>query len=325
MNGRIEDTIVSGETRRALQQHWQEYLMEAAGLGLFMISAGSFATLLEHPDSAVRQALADPLARRILMGIAMGLTAIGLIYSPWGKQSGAHFNPAVTLTFLRLGKVAKPDALFYAAAQFVGAIAGILLVGAAFNPLLGDPAVNYVATVPGSRGPWVAFFAELGISFLLMTVVLAVSNSQALPQYTGVSAGFLVASYIAFEAPLSGMSMNPGRTFGSALAADLWTGIWIYFTAPPLGMLLASEVYRSRKGLAAIRCAKLHHQNNKRCIFRCGYALTEIRRRTHDSESRETADERGTASGRIPAEESSLEALGALPQRAPVGHRARGL
>ena len=74
----------------ALKRHWPEYLMEAAGLGLFMISAGVCATMLEHSGSAVREAIPDPALRRMLMGIAMGLTAIGIIYSPWGKQSGAH-------------------------------------------------------------------------------------------------------------------------------------------------------------------------------------------------------------------------------------------
>src|SRR6516162_4081972 len=81
----------------ALRTHWPEYLMEAAGLGLFMVSAGLFGTLLEYPQSPVHRAIADPFLRRTLMGVAMGLTAVGIIYSPWGKQSGAHINPATTL------------------------------------------------------------------------------------------------------------------------------------------------------------------------------------------------------------------------------------
>jgi len=71
------------------------------------------------------------------------------------------------------------------------------------------------------------------------------------------------------EAPFSGMSMNPARTMGSAFSAELWTGIWIYFTAPPLGMLTAAEIYLWRKGGSAVQCCKLHHSNDKRCIF-CG-------------------------------------------------------
>jgi hypothetical protein len=72
-----------------------------------MVSAFTFGTILEHPASPVHQVIPNPLLRRLLMGIAMGLTAISIIYSPWGKQSGAHINPSTTFTFFRLGKVAK--------------------------------------------------------------------------------------------------------------------------------------------------------------------------------------------------------------------------
>ncbi len=108
----------------ALKHHWPEYLIEAICLGLFMISAFSFATLLEHPSSAVHQAIANATLRRFLMGLAMGGTAIAIIYSPWGQQSGAHINPATTLTFFRLGKVARWDAVFYVAGQFLGGTIG---------------------------------------------------------------------------------------------------------------------------------------------------------------------------------------------------------
>ena len=100
-----------GTAARSVVQHWPEYLLEAAGLGLFMISACLVTVLLEYPSSPVRQALPDPWVRRLLIGIAMGLTAISLIYSPLGKRSGAHLNPAVTLTFLRLGKIEPWDAV----------------------------------------------------------------------------------------------------------------------------------------------------------------------------------------------------------------------
>ena len=89
-----------------LRKNWPEYLIEAWALGTFMVSAGACTMLSEHPSSPVRAAIADADIRRVLIGVCMGLTAIALIYSPWGKRSGAHMNPAVTLTFLRLGKVA---------------------------------------------------------------------------------------------------------------------------------------------------------------------------------------------------------------------------
>jgi aquaporin Z len=262
---------------KALREHWPEYLMEAAELGMFMISACVFASILGHPASPIAKALSHPTVQRLLIGIAMGLTAVGIIYSPWGQQSGGHLNPSVTLTFLRLGKVRPRDALFYIGAQFLGGIAGVLVATVFLREAVAHPAVNYVTTRPGSAGLLVAFMAEFGISFILMSVVLRVSNAARLARYTPLFAGALVATYITLEAPLSGMSMNPARTFGSALAAQLWTSLWIYFTAPPLGMLVAAEVYQRPKGSRAVICAKLHHHNDKRCIFRCGYQAAQTR------------------------------------------------
>jgi aquaporin Z len=257
--------------RDALTRHWPEYLMEAAGLGVFMISACLFTVALEHPASPLRQAIGEPLLRRVLMGMAMGGTAVAIIYSPWGQQSGAHLNPAVTLTFFRLGKVRGWDALFYATAQFLGGAAGVLLVTVLAGQAVGHPSVHYAATLPGIGGPGVAFAAEAVIAFGLMLVVLTVTNTDRLAPFTGLFAGLLVATYITVEAPLSGMSMNPARTLASALPGRLWTALWIYFTAPPLGMLLAAQLYLGVKGASGVLCAKLHHQNPKRCIFRCGY------------------------------------------------------
>jgi aquaporin Z len=251
--------------------HWREYLMEAAGLGIFMISACVFTSVIEHPGSPLRQWIGNAFVRRIIIGVAMGLTAIGLIYSPWGKQSGAHFNPSVTITFFRLGKLTRPDAFFYILAQFVGADVGVLVSAFFLKHWISHPAVNYAATVPGPKGESVAFAAEFVISFVLMTMILFVSNGTRFPAFTGVLAGILVATYISLEAPLSGMSMNPARTFGSALSSQVWKGWWIYFTAPPIGMLAAAEFYRRLRGVKGVVCAKLHHQNNRRCIFRCAY------------------------------------------------------
>ena len=262
--------------RAALTRHWPEYLMEAAGLGIFMVSACLFTTLLEHPDSPVRQAVAEPLPRRVLMGLAMGLTAVAIVYSRWGQQSGAHLNPAVTLTFLRLGKVARWDAAFYVSAQAVGGATGVAVAGLALGSVLSHPAVNHAVTEPGASGIAVAFVAEAAISFVLMSVVLTTSNVERLARFTGLFAGALVATYITLEAPLSGMSMNPARTLASALGAHMWRALWLYFVAPPLGMLAAAEVYRRLTGPRGVICAKLHHANHRRCIFKCGYAMAML-------------------------------------------------
>src|SRR5512134_2977790 len=115
------------EMRTQLAAHWPEYLMEAGGLGLFMLSACGWGALLEYPGSPLRVAIPDANLRRLFMGLLMGLTAVGLIYSPWGQRSGAHLNPSVTLTFLRLGRIRGADACGYIVAQFAGGVAGVLI------------------------------------------------------------------------------------------------------------------------------------------------------------------------------------------------------
>ena len=256
---------------QALRTHWPEYLMEAAALGLFMISACTFSVLLDHPAAALHHAIPSALARRALGGLAMGLTAIALICSPWGQRSGAHMNPSVTLGFLSLGKIERWDAVFYILAQFAGGVAGVRFANAFVGSELRDSSVNYVATKPGSAGVPVAFAAELLISFVMMAAVLIASNSKRWSRFTPFLAGALVAAYITIEAPFSGMSMNPARTFGSALSGQQWTALWIYFTAPLLGMFGAAQLFRSKRGIHRVFCAKLHHHNDKRCIFRCNY------------------------------------------------------
>lgn len=198
---------------KALRTHWPEYLIEAAGLGFFMVSACAFGVLLFHPSSPVVAALPDTVPRRVLMGAAMGATAVAIIYSPWGKRSGAHVNPATTLTFYRLGKVKGWDALFYVAAQFAGGVAGTLMAVMLLGEAVKVPEVNYVVT-RGEYGAGVAFAAEVVITFLLMTVVLNAANSPRLSRWTGLFAGALVLTYISIEQPLSGMSMNPARGSG---------------------------------------------------------------------------------------------------------------
>jgi aquaporin Z len=255
----------------AFRKHWPEYLMEAAELGLFMISACAFTVLLFHPVSPLAQTINSELLRRVLMGIAMGTTAVAIIFSPLGKRSGAHFNPAVTLTFFRLGKIDPWDAAFYTLFQFAGGIAGVALASLLLGNLVSHRSVNYATTSPGPTGPTVAFLAEALISFILMSVVLRVSNTKRLSRWTGLFAGLLVATYITVESPISGTSMNPARSFGSASLAHLWASLWIYFTAPPIGMLLAAEIYTCLKAGPAVVCAKLHHHNSTRCIFRCNF------------------------------------------------------
>lgn len=253
--------------------HWPEYLIEGGALGMFMVSAGVFTTALDYPGSPLHNAIADGNARRTLVGIAMGLTAIALIYSPWGKRSGAHMNPAITLAFLRLKHVARWDAAFYILAQFIGGTLGVLLVRIVLGEAFAQPPVAHIATLP-AQGAAVALGAEFCISFLMMTMVLRASNSERYMRYTGLFAGMLVALFISLEAPYSGMSMNPARSFASALPAGQWSGLWIYFVAPVLAMQAAVALHLKLRGEASVKCSKLLHTADQRCIH-CGYEPKE--------------------------------------------------
>jgi aquaporin Z len=255
----------------AFLQHWPLYLYEGAELALFMISACCFTVWLFDPAYPAPHLLPGNAWRRLLMGVAMGATAILIIHSPMGKRSGAHFNPAITMTYLRLGKIAVWDAVFYAVFQFLGGAFGVAVSASALGAAIAVPAVDYAVTVPGTYGPAAAFFAELFMATLLMGVVLWTSNRPSLAVYTSYLVGILIMFYILLFAPVSGFSINPARTTGSAVFAHVWTAAWLYFVAPLLGMMTAAEIYLRLHGSDKVLCAKLHPDPNHPCPFLCSF------------------------------------------------------
>jgi aquaporin Z len=245
--------------------------MEAGGLSIYMFSVCAFATLSWHPASPIRQFIDGAILRRAVMGLGVGTALMAVIVSPWGSRSGGHLNPAMTLAFYRLGKLELWDMLFYTGSQFLGALAGVAVAADVLRGALGNAAVHYAVTAPGVYGDIVAFVAEVMVSFVLMSTILFVSEHEHLARYTPCFAGALVAICLVFEAPLSGSSANPARSFASAIFASYWHALWIYFIAPPLGMLAAAEAFLILRGGVGPFCAKLHHANPKRCIFHHGY------------------------------------------------------
>lgn len=257
---------------QSLTAHWPNYFIEGALLGLFMISACLSVAVVEHERSPVRRLVASAFKRRAMIGALMGAIAVALIYSPWGQRSGAHMNPATTIAFWALGKVESVDAVCYCLAQFIGGALGVALCVAAMPQVIRRPPVNCVETIPadaGRRGLAIAFTAEAAMAFVLFLVVLVFANNLSLARFTGLAAGALVALYITFEAPLSGMSINPARTFASAVNTGRFPALWLYLTAPPLGMLAAALTYVSIEGRTSVYCAKLDHGDQAPCIFRC--------------------------------------------------------
>lgn len=223
--------------------HWRDYLVEGCGLFLFMLVAGSAATLFEHPSSAVRQAESSDVLRRLATGCLMGLTIAALAYHPYGQRTGTHLNPAVTLAFWQLGRIGSWDAVFYVGAQFAGALAATPVLVALLGDAFAHPRIRYGTTQPGPGGEAVAFAAEFVMSFTLMFTLLAALGTARFRRLAGGAIALLIVAYVAIETPLSGMSLNPARTFGAAVTSGQWLGIWLYFVAPLTAMWLAAVVF----------------------------------------------------------------------------------
>jgi aquaporin Z len=245
--------------------------MEGTEIAALMLNTYICGTLLYSGDSPLNYVDLSPTFRSILMGTAIAITTFLIIRSPFGRRTGAHFNPAVTLTFFWLGRVHRWDAACYIMAHFAGAIAGLLAALQILGPRLSAPPVQYLVTLPGSHGSLIAFFGEFLLSALLMAVVLYASNHRLLTRFTPLFVALLTVSYFAVSSSISGFSVNPARSFSSALFAWIWRGIWIYFLAPCLGMLTAAALYIRSKGPNSVYCAKVFHDLRSTCPFSCHF------------------------------------------------------
>ena len=270
----------------SLKKHWPEYLMEACELGLVAFMACAASALFRHHASPAAHFFQDHLfLQRLAIGVTMGITIACIAYSPMGKRSGAQINPAVTFTFFRLGRIHAADAFFYILFQFAGGIAGVALAGLILGSLVSDPEVQFASTEPGSHGIAVAFFAELAISAIIMGTVLYLTAHKQIMHKSGLYVGMLYALYATLEQPISGTSMNPARTLGSAIMTGSWSGAWIYFTAPLIGMLLAGEDFLWTKGKDAVHCAQKYHTTDVRKIVRCGWTALEDENETAEEDT----------------------------------------
>lgn len=229
--------------KAAFQKNWKHYLQEALGLAIFMISACFFSAMLFAEKSPWHTIIPGEMLKNILMGLMMGLTALFIFYSPWTAPSGSQINPAVTLTFLRLDKMCRYDAMFFAIFQITGGTIAVFIMQQLMGNILTDPPVNSSVTVPGKPGMWWALITEFVIAFITMNMVLFTSHHKKLKKYTRIISGILVCSWVILAGPVSGFGMNPARSFASALPSGTWTSFWIYMFIPFTGMLSAAEFF----------------------------------------------------------------------------------
>jgi len=216
--------------------------MENAGKRCLAELIGTFTLVFVGAGSICMGVLDDTLGT---MGVAVahGL-ALSVMISALGGISGGHFNPAVTFGVLVTGRIPVSLAGLYAASQLAGAaIAGFLLklifADVWTDVALGTPLVNFDAGVTTGT----AILVEAILTFLLVTVVFGTAVDPRRPSVGGFAIGLTVAADILVGGALTGASMNPARTFGPALAANIWEAHHVYWIGPLLGGALAGLLY----------------------------------------------------------------------------------
>lgn len=208
----------------------KKYIAELIGtFGLVFIGTGSI-VVNESSSGAVG-----------LVGIALafGLIVATMIYV-FGNISGAHINPAVTISFAIDKGISKKDALFYIIFQVIGAVLASVILKILFpeNQNLGLTAVS--GTIIQS------FIMEVVSTFLLMLVILGITQqgekeSKAL---AGIIIGGIVLAMIFVAGPISGGSFNPARSIGPAIVSGNFQNLWLYIVAPTVGAVIAMFVWK---------------------------------------------------------------------------------
>jgi aquaporin NIP len=171
------------------------------------------------------------------IAITFGLIVLAMIYS-LGDISGAHINPAVSLSFAATKRLPVKDLLAYLPSQIIGAILASLTLSFLF------PADDLLGSTLPAGSVMQSVVLEAVMSFFLMFVIYCVSTGA---KEKGITAGIAVASVVLLEAmfggPISGASMNPARSLGPAIISGHLEHLWIYLITPVVGMLLAGMVF----------------------------------------------------------------------------------
>jgi glycerol uptake facilitator-like aquaporin len=219
-----------------IREEWRAWLSEFAGTGLLLFASIFVALSIFGPDSPVARVVPEVPVRQATAALLVGGVLVLLIVSPFGRSSGGHFNPAVTVTLSLLRGLPRRDVAAYILAQLSGSIVGVILARAVFGAVIADHAVDYGAIGPASGWSSSAVFAGEAISLgLLMIVVVAFLDHPKLMRWTPIAVGVGVATLIFVGGLTSGGSFNPARQFGPLLFAQRWASLWPYLLGPVAG------------------------------------------------------------------------------------------
>jgi MIP family channel proteins len=219
-------------SRQRIGPIWARQEIWAECIGTFvMVFAGTGAVMVNR--------LSQGAVTHLGVSAVFGAIVAALIYS-FGHISGAHFNPAVTLGFWRIGVFRRSLVLPYILAQVAGAIGASLLLLLTLGPV-----ANLGATLPLHDNWRQAFVLEVVLTFILMIVILCSGlDRRAQSDFAGLAIGLTVGLEAACMGPITGASMNPARSFGPAIVGGIWHHQWLYWLAPILGSQLAVVAYR---------------------------------------------------------------------------------
>ncbi|MVN21557.1 MIP/aquaporin family protein [Mucilaginibacter arboris] len=214
------------------------YFSEFIGTALLVLVGLSVVIFINGKGSPILQIIPDAGTRRAVSGFLFGTTGCLITISPVGKISGAHINPVVSIAFWLRKTMQFKNMLGFIAAQMAGAAIGclpLLLWGEQGNSM------DYGATIP--NGLNAAFIGEIWTTFVLIAVILFFTGHEKLKNITPFMMPVIYGMMVFAEAPISGTSTNPARSFGPALISSVWSGYWLYWAAPVTGMLLAVLVF----------------------------------------------------------------------------------
>ena len=220
------------------QKFLKAYLSEFVGTALLVLVGLSMVIFINGKGSPVLKIIPDAGLRRAISGFLFGTTGCLITISPVGKISGAHINPMVSIAFWLRGNMQFKNLAGFVAAQMAGAALGCL-------PLLlwgkQGLSMDYGATIP--IGISAAFIGEIWTTFVLIAVILFFTSHERLKNFTPFMMPVIYCIMVFIEAPVSGTSTNPARSFGPAVVSNVWSGYWLYWVAPLIGMLIAVLVF----------------------------------------------------------------------------------
>jgi aquaporin Z len=194
---------------------------------------GTFGLVFAGTGAIVIDGVTHGAVTHVGVALTFGLVVLAMIYT-LGDISGAHLNPAVTIGFWAARRLPGREVLPFVACQLTGAFGASALLRLLFP---GDEFLG--ATLPAGSD-WQSLVLEVVLTFFLMLTILNVSTGA---KEKGITAGIAVGAVIGLEAlfagPISGASMNPGRSLAPALVSGHFAHLWIYLAGPVLGALLA--------------------------------------------------------------------------------------